>query len=269
MRSGSRSKPFAKKSLGQNFLIDDHYIRKIIGAVSPSEGDAIVEIGPGRGALTEQLVDSGANVVAIELDHDLSRLLAERFCNSNLRVVEADVLTLDFRSLIDSPHAEDAGRDKKLVANLPYYISTAILQRLADQREVFKELVLMFQKEVVQRVTAEPGDSERGYLTVIVEAAFEVNRLFDIPPEAFLPRPKVWSSVVRLCPKDITLANPDSFRAIVSLGFRQKRKTILNNLRSEISNAAEILERSEIEPTRRAESLTLMEWIRLSDHVVI
>lgn len=264
MKLAAPRKSFAKKSLGQNLLSDPIYVNKIIDAVAPSETDTIIEIGPGRGALTERLVESGANVIAIELDRDFVPILREKFAgNQNFQVLEEDALTVDFNSLISNNSTFDI-RHSKLVANLPYYISTAILQRLAEQRQCFSELVLMFQKEVVDRITAEPGNSDRGFLTVLVEASFEIEKLFDVPPEAFRPVPKVWSSVVRLKPKATDIADQIAFRNIVSLAFAQKRKTILNNLKPHFTNASGSLKDAGIEPSRRAETLTLDEWIALA-----
>jgi 16S rRNA (adenine1518-N6/adenine1519-N6)-dimethyltransferase len=257
VNSRNRSIPFAKKSLGQNFLTDPNYIRKIIEAVDPKPNDHIVEIGPGRGALTDGLADAGANVIAIELDSELSRLLSERFKNNvNVSVIEQDVLEVDFLRLTERT-------DVKLVANLPYYLSTAILQKLAPQRNVFSKLVLMFQKEVVDRISAEPRNSERGFLTVIVEASFEVERLFEVPADAFRPVPKVQSAVVRLTPKPLSGLDDDSFRTMVSTAFAQKRKTILNNLKGSYANASTALDQAGIAPSSRAETLSLSEWSQL------
>ena len=255
--------PFAKKSLGQNFLIDERYIRRIIDSLDIAQGDTIIEIGPGRGAITEHLVAARANVVAVELDRDLVPQLREQFAGaSNFTAVEADATQIDFALLI--PKTEDQKPKVKLVANLPYYISTPILQHLSTQRHLFERLVLMFQKEVVDRITAKPGDSERGFLTVIIEAAFEVEKLFDVPPNAFRPVPKVTSSVARFTPKASSVEDEAAFRKLVSTGFLQKRKTILNNLKDAFSGAAETLLRVGIDPKRRAESLTLNEWLSLS-----
>lgn len=255
------SPPRAKRSLGQNFLADANYIRKIIEAVKPSEEDLIIEIGPGRGALTEHLVQSGARVVAIELDRELIQLIRERFSyTEKFTVVEANALEFDFSKL---------NSDKcKLVANLPYYISTAILQRLAEYRDVISYLVLMFQKEVVDRITAPPGSSERGYLTVLAEMAFKIEKLFDVPPNAFRPVPKVMSSVVRLTPLSESSLDETAMKPLLSRAFRQKRKTLLNNLKSAYPGAGEAFERSGIDGARRAESLTLDEWRRLHEALI-
>ncbi|MFN6964822.1 MAG: 16S rRNA (adenine(1518)-N(6)/adenine(1519)-N(6))-dimethyltransferase RsmA [Pyrinomonadaceae bacterium] len=250
--------PRAKRSLGQNFLVDPNFIRKIVAALEPTAGDRIVEIGPGRGALTELLVESGAGVTAIELDRELAPALAERFgASERFRVVEGDALEFDFRALA-------SGAKLKLVANLPYYVSTAILQRLAEQHDAFGSLVLMFQREVVERITARPGTAERGFLTVIAEAHFEIEKLFDVPPQAFRPVPKIWSSVVRLVPRASASDIPSAFRGVASAAFRQPRKTILNNLKAGFADAAAALGSAGIDPRRRAESLTADEWVALA-----
>jgi len=251
---------FAKRSFGQNFLIDQNIIDKIINAANPGSTETVVEIGPGRGALTERLLDLAVEVIAIELDRDLASLMREKFAGrSNFQVVEADAVNLGFASVLRTERAP-----AKLVANLPYNVATAILQALANQKHLFSELVLMFQREVAERMTAKPGTSERGYLTVIVEANFNVERLFDVPPTAFRPIPKVWSSVVKLTPKFVEIADNDLFRELVSAGFAQRRKTIQNNLKMLYTDAHSLLERANIEPNRRAETLTLDEWLSLA-----
>lgn len=263
--SDQQKRPFAKRSLGQNFLADPNYIRKIIDAIDPSANDTIIEIGPGRGALTEALVDSGAKVIAIELDRELVGSLQEQFLpHKNFSVFEADVLQFDFEGLLKNqgPKPKDI-KPAKVAANLPYYISTAILQRLSEQRNCFSDLVLMFQREVAERIMAEPGNSERGFLTVLVEAAFNVTHLFDVPPSAFRPRPKIFSSVVRLIPKDLGIADQEGFRQLVSSAFAQKRKNILNNLKLQFPNASSALASACIDPRRRAETLSLDEWHKL------
>jgi 16S rRNA (adenine1518-N6/adenine1519-N6)-dimethyltransferase len=248
----------AKRSLGQNFLTDAAIIERIIEAVDPEECDQIIEIGPGRGALTPRLVEAGASVAAIELDRELIAPLRDKFKQfTNFTLVEADILDFELTSLIKPGH------EAKLVANLPYYISTAILQKLSQCRHLFAGMVLMFQREVVERISAEPGNSDRGFLTVMVESSFAVERLFDVPPGAFRPAPKVWSSVVRLRPKERSPADQAGFRDLVSRGFAQKRKTLMNNLRPIWGDAATMLERAGIDPTRRAETLSFDEWMRL------
>lgn len=254
-------KGFAKKSLGQNFLVDQQYISRIVLALDLSPHDTIIEIGPGRGALTVKLVDAAGKVIALELDRNLVPFLREEFAGrGNFSIIEGDALTTEFSSLL----SQDPG-SVKLIANLPYYISTAILQRLTEQRDTFSSMILMFQKEVVDRVTAKPGNSERGFLTVFTEAFLDAEKLFDVPPTAFRPQPKVWSSVVRIFPKRSLVKDESTFRDLVSYAFLQKRKTILNNLKGRYPNAASILEQAEIDPKLRPEALTLGQWLRLAD----
>lgn len=257
-----KKQPFAKKSFGQNFLIDERVVGKIIDALDLKGDETIIEIGAGRGALTERLLEKAGQVIAIELDRDLIPVLQARFgVLGNFRLVEADALKATFAEII--------GTDEKvkLVANLPYNISTAILQRLSDQRQVFSELILMFQREVVERITARPGHKERGFLSVLVEASFVSNKLFDVPGKAFRPIPMVMSSVVRLKPIDTQIDDPVLFRKIVSKGFLQKRKTIFNNFKGDFADAKSILEAAGIDPNRRSETLSLAEWIALVDNI--
>lgn len=251
---------FAKKSLGQNFLIDGSVIVRIIDSLDLKPDDTVLEIGPGRGALTELLVETRSRVIAVEIDRDLVPELRRRFDSySNFEVIEADIL----ESGILKDLAIDANQ-VKVVGNLPYYISTPIVQKLIEQRASFERAILMLQREVVDRLTAAPGNSERGFITVITENAFKAQKLFDVPPEAFLPAPKVWSSVMKLTPIAGDNFDQTGLNSLVSLGFSQKRKTILNNLKSRVPNAAELLENSEIDPSRRAETLTLAEWKQLA-----
>jgi 16S rRNA (adenine1518-N6/adenine1519-N6)-dimethyltransferase len=255
----------AKKSLGQNFLRDAGIIDRIVQALGPIDESTVIEIGPGRGALTEKLLEKAGRLIAIEFDRDMIAILNERFggCD-NLTLVNADALKVDYSQIIGMPGSVGKA---KLVANLPYNISTPILQSLADQRSFFSTIVLMFQREVVDRISAAPGGKHRGFLSVIVEDAFQIERLFDVPPEAFTPVPKVWSSVVRLTPKPFPTADPAIFRKILSASFAQKRKTILNNLKVITPMPETALNTAGIESRRRAETLTLEEWRRLTDIV--
>lgn len=262
---------FAKKSLGQNFLVDPSFITKIIHALAIHPGETILEIGPGRGALTERLIDMADRIVALELDREFVPQLAERFSgNANFTVIEADVLQTDLSQLIlPDPRSKVQGPTSKVVANLPYYISTAVLQKFADQRHLFSTLILMFQREVVERITARPGDSDRGFLTVLTEACFDAHKLFDVPPEAFRPRPNVWSSVVRLTPKTTGIRDEARFRELISNAFRQKRKTLSNNLKEIYPNAADIIIAAGIDPTLRPEALTLDQWLLLANRIAL
>lgn len=252
----------AKKSLGQNFLRDIGVCERIVAALGLESTDTVIEIGPGQGALTAHLLESGARVIAVEFDRDLISPLRVQFGSfDNFELVNVDALTANFGELIGGNAVG------KLVANLPYNISTPILQRLIDQRSVFSRLVLMFQREVAERITAPPGSKERGYLSVISQAAFEIERLFDVPPQAFFPVPKVWSSVVALTLKGADISDTAIFRRMVSSGFAQRRKTIYNNLKQVLDDASTILAAAGIDPGRRAETLTLDEWRKLAGEV--
>jgi 16S rRNA (adenine1518-N6/adenine1519-N6)-dimethyltransferase len=251
----------AKKSLGQNFLQDPSVIAKIIDALSLHEDDTVIEIGPGRGALTERLIERAGKVIAIEFDRDMIAFLHDRFRGTdNLKVIEDDVLSVDLKALVEDQPA-------KFVGNLPYNISTPILQRLIDDRASFTTLVLMFQREVADRITAPPGGKERSFLSVLTENAFHTERLFDVPPTAFRPVPKVWSTVVRLMPKASSIDLPAHFREVLSASFAHRRKTLLNNLKNFLPAADTALRSAGIDGTRRAETLTLDEWVRLTDEL--
>jgi 16S rRNA (adenine1518-N6/adenine1519-N6)-dimethyltransferase len=263
--------PHPLKRLGQHFLKDPRTVQRIVDALNPQPDETIVEIGPGTGALTASLLDRAGRVVAVEFDENLEPLLRERFGDrENFKLVMADALTTDICAEIQpSPRA-------RLVANLPYNIATAILQRLISQRKCLTEMVVMLQREVVERVLAPAGSSERGYLSVLVEAHAETEKLFDVAPGAFRPPPKVWSSVMRLTcrPRIMTdVSEEDLLWQTVSAGFAQKRKTILNNLRHAPGRLQEVLTRNggasivlckaNIELQRRAETLTIEEWKRI------
>jgi 16S rRNA (adenine1518-N6/adenine1519-N6)-dimethyltransferase len=259
------------KRFGQNFLSDKSIVKRIIEALNPQPGETIVEIGPGRGALTAPLIERAGQLVAIEFDRNLIPILANTFGkNENFKLVQNDALVTDIcAEILPATSA-------RVVANLPYNIATAVLQRLIEQRACLTELILMLQREVVDRIIAPPGSAERGYLSVFVEAYCETEKLFDVAPTSFRPAPKVWSTVVRLKlrPKiDFKAQEEKLLWQIVSAGFAQRRKTILNNLRHAPSPLQDklkghggpsiVLCRAEVELKRRAETLTLEEWYRI------
>ena len=266
------AEPYPSKRLGQHFLRDQRTIHRIIDALNPNTDETIIEIGPGTGALTSVLVERTGCLIAVEFDNKLAPILQERFGGfGNFKLVMADALTVDFcKEILPAQSA-------RLVANLPYNISTAILQRLITQRACIEEMVLMLQREVVERLLAPAGTSDRGYISVLVEAYCEAEKLFDVAPGAFRPPPKVWSSVMRLKFRTgINAENTDEslLWEVVSAGFAQKRKTILNNLRHATGRLQETLKRNGgasivlckagIDLKRRAETLTIEEWQRIT-----
>ena len=260
------------KRFGQNFLTDQRVIGRIIEALAPQADETIVEIGPGRGALTAPLLEKAGRLVAIEFDRNLIPILTETFRDkTNFALIEDDALVADVCAAIRP--VERA----RLVANLPYNVGTAILQRLIEQRRCLSELVLMLQKEVCDRITAAPGTAERGYLSVFVQWYCETEKLFDVAPHAFRPAPKIWSSVLRLKLRSRVAAEVQDEKLlwqVVSAGFAQRRKTILNNLRNAPSplqglvmkhgGASIVLCTAEVDVQRRAETLTLEEWARIA-----
>jgi 16S rRNA (adenine1518-N6/adenine1519-N6)-dimethyltransferase len=259
------------KRFGQHFLRDRNIICKIVRAFDPESDETVVEIGPGTGALTNELITSAGSVVAIEFDRKLVPHLFEKFGHfSNFKLLEADALNADICAEIFP------ARTTRVVANLPYNISTAILQRLIVQRACISEMVLMLQREVVERMLAPAGSSDRGYLSVLVEAYCASEKLFDVSPGAFRPPPKVWSSVVRLKLRSkvaVAVRDEELLWQVVSAGFAQKRKTILNNLRNttgelhervkDNGGASIVLCKAGVDLQRRAETLTLEEWARI------
>jgi 16S rRNA (adenine1518-N6/adenine1519-N6)-dimethyltransferase len=264
----AKGEPYPTKRLGQNFLRDSRTINRIIEAFEPAANETVLEIGPGTGALTSILVERAGRVVAVEFDRKLTSLLTERFGKrENFKLVSADALQTSFCEEIKP--AEHA----RLIANLPYNISTAILQRLIAQRHCLTEMVVMLQREVVERIMSPAGSSERGFLSVLIEGYCETEKLFDVAPGAFRPPPKVWSSVMRLKFRPalaVEVKDEELLWATVSAGFAQKRKTILNNLRHSSGRVQEtvqknggasiVLCKAGVELQRRAETLTIEEW---------
>jgi len=265
------AEPYPLKRLGQHFLRDQRTIQRIVEALAPKDDETIVEIGPGAGALTSALVERAGRVIAVEFDKKLEPLLIERFsASSNFKLVMADALATDFCREIQPAISA------RVVANLPYNISTAILQHLIAQRACLTEMVLMLQKEVVERVLAPAGTSDRGFISVLVEAYCDAEKLFDVAPGAFRPPPKVWSSVMRLTFRSrihTEITDEGLLWMTVSAGFAQKRKTMLNNLRhapeplqerlKRNGGASIVLCKAQVELNRRAETLTLDEWSRI------
>ncbi|HEV2826127.1 MAG TPA: 16S rRNA (adenine(1518)-N(6)/adenine(1519)-N(6))-dimethyltransferase RsmA [Pyrinomonadaceae bacterium] len=263
---------YPSKRFGQNFLTDQGTIRRIVDALDPRAEETIIEIGPGRGALTIPLLQRAGSLVAVEFDQNLIPLLTERFSGqTNFKLIQSDALTVDFCAAIYPASSA------RVVANLPYNVATAILQRLIEHRHCLSEMVLMLQREVVERITAGPGSGDRGYLSVFVQAYCETDKLFDVAPGSFRPAPKVWSSVIKLTLRPGAIPDVRDEKLlwqIVSAGFAQRRKTILNNLRNASSPLQEIINlhggasivlcQAEVDLQRRAETLTLAEWAQIA-----
>jgi len=251
-----------KKSFGQHFLHERRYIERIVAAISPRADDFLVEIGPGEGALTFPLLTAAGKLTAIELDTDLIPRLQQQAAGiGELSIVHADVLKVDFTAM-----AQRAGVARLRVAgNLPYYISSPILFHCIDHAAAIADMHFMLQKEVVDRMAAEPGSKVYGRLSVMLQLACHVVPLFDVPPGAFRPPPKVDSSVVRLvplAPHERHDADPVQLHAIVKAAFAQRRKTLSNALRQVMD--AETIRAAGIDPKVRAEVLAPMDFVALA-----
>ena len=251
-----------RKRFGQNFLRDDGVIEAIARAISPRASDHLVEIGPGEGALTAALVTSGCRFDAVELDRDLTaRLLASFSIYDRFRLHNADALKFNFRSLL----AEDGEARLRIVGNLPYNISTPLIFRLLESTDLITDMHFMLQKEVVDRLAAEPGSKDWGRLSIMTQYYCDVSRLFDVPPEAFFPPPKVQSAIVRLVPKARERrpdCAPEALATVVRLAFGQRRKTLRNNFKGTFSDAS--LEAIGIDPGARAETLNIETFAQLA-----
>lgn len=255
----------ARKRFGQNFLHDEHVIQQIGAATGIKADHHAVEIGPGRGALTEVLLDTGARVTVIELDRDLPPILRARFFQvepGRFNIIEADALKYDFSS-ISSPEAPI-----KLVGNLPYNISTPLIFHLMNYRAGVKDMHFMLQKEVVDRICADPGSGTYGRLSVMVQYYCHAEKLFKVPPGAFTPQPKVDSAIIRLVPRaseECQADNPKQLETLVRLAFAQRRKTIRNNLKNHIDLDA--LDAAGIDPGARPEVLSVSDYVKLSNQL--
>jgi 16S rRNA (adenine1518-N6/adenine1519-N6)-dimethyltransferase len=256
-----------KKSFGQHFLHERRYIERIVSAISPRPDDFLVEIGPGEGALTFPLLAAAGKLTAIELDTDLiPRLQANAASIGELSIVHADVLKVDFTAL-----AQSAGVARlRIAGNLPYYISSPILFHCIEHATAITDMHFMLQKEVVDRMAAEPGSKVYGRLSVMLQLACRVQPLFDVPPGAFRPPPKVDSAVVRLVPIPTQArhdADPDRLYAIVKAAFAQRRKTLSNALRQCMD--ADAIRRANVDPKARAETLSPEDFVRLAKIEVV
>lgn len=261
----SQNFPRPRKSLGQNFLTDRNILAKILAAAELQPTDQVLEVGPGRGALTELLAGRVKRLVAVEFDRDLAALLRERFsADQSVVLHEQDILKVDFEALLGA-------QQYKVVANLPYNISTPVLFRFLEDRQRFSRLVVMLQKEVGERLAAKPDCSDYGVLTVLFRQWFEVKREFLVPPGCFYPPPKVDSVVISLLPlpaSRVEVGNQQLFERVVRAGFAMRRKTLWNCLKSAELASPEVLElaleQCGIEGKRRGETLPLEEFAALS-----
>ncbi len=255
----------ASKRLGQNFLIDGAVVEGIVDAAEISPGDRVLEIGPGIGTLTQGLAEAGANVTAVELDKKLPEVLAHTLEGyDNVRIVPGDILKVDIREIMGEGSF-------KVVANLPYYITTPILMTLLERRLPITRIVTMVQKEVAERMTASPGGKDYGALSVVVQYYTLPGIVMEVPPGSFLPAPEVDSVVISCRVRDVPAvcaADEKLFFRVVKAAFGQRRKTLANAMKGAgfaQENMIPAFEKAGIERTRRGETLSLEEFARLAN----
>lgn len=258
----------ARKRFGQNFLIDQSIIERIVDAVGPDDPTPLVEIGPGLAALTVPLIQRHKRLDVIELDRDLVRRLKEREL-PGLGIHEGDVLNTDFLALAQQLGAQNHTSRLRIVGNLPYNIGTPLMLKLAQQHQAVQSIHVMLQREVVDRLIAQPGSKQWGRLSVMMNSVFEIRHLFDVPPHAFDPPPKVWSAVARLAPLPAIPSQAQLARLeqVTKLAFANRRKTLRNNFKGVVSDAT--LEHVGIDPAQRAERLELAQLHALADQIAM
>ncbi|MBA9029195.1 MULTISPECIES: 16S rRNA (adenine(1518)-N(6)/adenine(1519)-N(6))-dimethyltransferase RsmA [Bacillaceae] len=267
-----------KKSLGQNFLIDTNILRRIVEHAELTEASGAIEIGPGIGALTEQLAKSSKKVTAFEIDQRLLPILKDTLSPyNNVTVIHEDILKADVEKVIAE---EFIGIDDVMVvANLPYYVTTPIILKLLTENLPIRGLVVMLQKEVADRIAAKPGTKEYGSLSIAIQYYTEAETVMIVPKTVFMPQPNVDSAVIRLVKRAkpiVEVKDEEFFFTVTRSSFAQRRKTILNNLTSQLpdgkSKKDQILKalgHTGIDPTRRGETLSIEEFGRLSDELLL
>ena len=254
------------KSLGQNFLVDDSVLNDIVDGAEVNNEDFVIEIGPGVGTLTAQLLMKAKKVTAIELDNDLIPILEKELGdNENFNLIHKDALKVDFNEIIGDE------KSVKLVANLPYYVTTPIILKLLKDGYNFKSLTIMIQKEVAERINAAPNCKEYGALSVLVQYYCDTSIVRRVAPASFIPRPKVESIVIKLDRLDKPRVEPKDVKLMFELvraGFNMRRKTLWNatkTLKVNKEKLEEAFKKSGIDPKRRAETLTVQEFATLAD----
>lgn len=251
----------AKKALGQNFLHDQNIIQRIVSSFNPKPDDVVVEIGPGRGALTDLLLQSNCHLHLIEFDYTLAEYWQNKTAeHSQLVVHQSNVLDVDFVSLAKS-------NSLRVIGNLPYNISSQILISLLESHNVVTDILAMLQLEMVDRICASPNNKTYGRLSVMLQQRFDCEKLFKVPSGAFNPAPKVDSAIIQLVPHsrvDLNVDDSQYFAKVVKAAFAQRRKTIRNNLKGLVS-AEQILELG-FDPAKRAENLSVQDFVKIANN---
>ena len=252
-----------RKRFGQHFLTDQLIIDQIISAVAPQKNERIVEIGPGTGVLTKPLLAQVQELDVIELDRDLAESLRRNYSPDILHVHEIDVLKFSFRSMVNK------NEKIRLIGNLPYNISTPLIFHILEESDVISDMTFMLQKEVADRIAAEAGTRQYGRLSVMLQYQCDTEFLFDVPPEAFDPPPKVMSTVLRLVPKKepLQLKDKQLFSKLVKQAFSQRRKTLHNVLKDFVDDSE--LEKVGLSPSDRADTVRLQNYVTLANNLAV
>ena len=262
----------ANKKLGQNFLIEDTVVEKTVEAADITREDLVIEIGPGLGTLTKELLEKAKKVIAIELDEKMIPILQERFfLYQNLELVHQDILTVPLKEYIEK---EENIREVKIVANLPYYITTPIIMKLLEDRLPVKTITVMVQKEVAKRLTAQTGDKLCGAITYAIEYYCETKEVIEVPRQSFMPAPEVDSEVIQLILRDkpkVQVKDEKFLFSLIKASFMQRRKTLLNGIGNsgliEKNKLKEIMKELNLPETTRGESLTLEQFAEIAERV--
>ncbi|MGE5330047.1 MAG: 16S rRNA (adenine(1518)-N(6)/adenine(1519)-N(6))-dimethyltransferase RsmA [Deltaproteobacteria bacterium] len=264
----------ANKRFGQNFLIDQQILDSIIKAGEVSKDDLVIEIGPGLGVLTAELCKNAGQVAAIEIDKRFAQILDEVLGNfNNYKIIQDDILRVKLDELVAGfNHSKKA----KVIANLPYYITTPVIMKILEECSQISSVVVMVQKEVADRITARPGGKEYGALTVSASFYGTARKMFDVPPHCFMPRPDVTSSIIRIDVNEkppVEIKSKESFFKVVKASFAQRRKTLLNSLANSgifglpKNEIVKMLGEIGIEESRRPETLTIEEFARIAEYM--
>lgn len=262
----------ADKSLGQNFLVSDEVVEGIVESANINKEDIIIEIGPGLGVLTNLLLEKSDDVIAVELDNRMVEIISDRFKEkTNLTVIHEDILKVDLKELLNNRKKSENSK-VKVVANLPYYISTPIIMKLLEQNQIIDEIIVMVQKEVGERLTAKTGTRVAGAITYAVEFYSDATAIINVPKESFVPSPKVESVVIKLKIKSKTQnVNKEMLFKVIKTAFSQRRKTLSNALVNggivEKNKLEEVLEKAGLEKNVRGENLTLEDFIKLCENI--
>lgn len=266
----------ANKSLGQNFLINEDVVNSIINCSNITKDDLVIEIGPGLGTLTKFLLEKAGKVICIELDTKMLKILDDRFSlYDNFQIINNDVLKVDLKSLIKSEKENNQIKNVKIVANLPYYITTPIIMKLLEEELELESITVMIQKEVADRLIAIPGQKNTGAITYAVYYYAESEAIMEVPNSSFIPEPEVTSKVIKLNIRKQQIVNPkdkEKMFKIIKNAFTQKRKTLINSLSNtkifeNKKQGEEILKELDISKNARPEELTLEEFTKISDNL--